>query len=485
MHSEGGPPREVIIRISEDKKSDRMIDLLLDGDNSNVDDDYYGHQSDSQSSVSSLGIGEPRVVSPSVAAANAAVTATKHELDRALGETEEDEEGDAVNRKKHSSSAKVASHKQSESPGLVAARERYRSQSSSSPHHMTEKNAQTSSSNNKNNNTKNTSSNNARTHHSEKTPLIRLPDPASDEDEDFYNRGTNMEVISLGEEHIGGGGDHNENTEVIDIEVIRKERRSLSNNNHKKLTPSDDTSKTASGTDDSPDGKHRHHSHHKKAKRQQQQQRRLQKKVEREGAYDGAEEADVDDDYDDDDEDNESSSGGNSAQKLLHRAQERLVVQKLHEELDDMKQVVAKKNDEINILAGQLRRAVETKCDLVLAHTEMEQYHEFTLQAKDQVAHELLKTNFGLMEGSADIEKQLLNEIVKLRVESQELEKRHIQELQDWERLHKNEMLERDCEIARLKDEVHKLVVRGKSGGTSSSIGRLPQHPIRTELIDC
>jgi hypothetical protein len=54
---------------------------------------------------------------------------------------------------------------------------------------------------------------------------------------------------------------------------------------------------------------------------------------------------------------------------LLDRAHDRLHLQELHDEIVELQQVIERKNGELEVLSGQLRRAVATKCDLVLAHT--------------------------------------------------------------------------------------------------------------------
>ena len=52
-----------------------------------------------------------------------------------------------------------------------------------------------------------------------------------------------------------------------------------------------------------------------------------------------------------------------------------------------------------------------------------------------------------------------MNEIVRLNQEMKEMKSLHIQELGDWERLHMNEMREKEFEIAQLHEEIRKLTV--------------------------
>eukprot|EP00527_Entomoneis_sp_CCMP2396_P003938 CAMPEP_0198147642 /NCGR_PEP_ID=MMETSP1443-20131203/36916_1 /TAXON_ID=186043 /ORGANISM="Entomoneis sp., Strain CCMP2396" /LENGTH=391 /DNA_ID=CAMNT_0043812055 /DNA_START=92 /DNA_END=1267 /DNA_ORIENTATION=+ len=253
------------------------------------------------------------------------------------------------------------------------------------------------------------------------------------EEEENLVRGR-LEEISLGEKSLVGSP--HKPFEVIDIEKLVDKQREHASFYPDKNARTDDTSKTESGTDGSP------HSHTIKPR----------------NTYE-TENPDEDDSSDVETSDEQTMG----TKDLLARVQDRLTIQKLHEEIERLKGVVDSKNAELELLAGQLRRAVETKCDLVLAHTELERHHENLLNGKDHEAHKLMKTNFCLMEGLADVEKELLNEIVRLQVEIQDTRKQHTQELHDWERMHKNEMLERDCEIARLKEEVRKLLLKSSS----------------------
>lgn len=107
----------------------------------------------------------------------------------------------------------------------------------------------------------------------------------------------------------------------------------------------------------------------------------------------------------DEDEDWEENEEEDSTDDLLSRAQDRLSNQGLREEISRLKEIVAKKNNEIEILAGHLRRAVETKCDLLQGFTEMELFHEHNIMQKDVEKKELQKESFTQQELRAEIEK--------------------------------------------------------------------------------
>lgn len=91
---------------------------------------------------------------------------------------------------------------------------------------------------------------------------------------------------------------------------------------------------------------------------------------EEEEDYEDAEEEYYEDEGEYEDEEGESGddvsvSSGDSAVDLLERAHDRLHMQQLVDEVEDLKKVVERKNVELENLTGQLRRAVATKCDLV------------------------------------------------------------------------------------------------------------------------
>lgn len=152
------------------------------------------------------------------------------------------------------------------------------------------------------------------------------------------------------------------------------------------------------------------------------------------------------DDGDDDDDDDCSAT----TVSLLGHAKDRIAMQHLYDEISELETIIETKNTEIENLSGQLRRAVATKCDLVIAHTELERHHENNLACKESLVEQLKKENCSLKEAKSEIERELLNELVKASDQ-------HRQELDDWERMHRNEMLEKDFEIAKLTEELRQL----------------------------
>jgi len=171
-----------------------------------------------------------------------------------------------------------------------------------------------------------------------------------------------------------------------------------------------------------------------------------------------------DDDVDDGTNENNSaySSVSEDAAALLERAHDRIARQKLQEEVQTLKEVIERKNAELENLAGQLRRAVETKCDLVVAHNELAKHHEQMIQKKNDNLMRMKEANKCLLEGHAATEKKMLNELIRSNDRFAALQKKHDDELDDWERLHRNEMLEKDYQIAKLTEEL-----RSKKLGTT------------------
>jgi hypothetical protein len=142
------------------------------------------------------------------------------------------------------------------------------------------------------------------------------------------------------------------------------------------------------------------------------------------------------------------------AANLLERAHERLERQSLHDTVDYLREKLNAKNDEIECLNDQLRRAVTTKCDLVLAQAELEQYHDTTIAKRKENVKVLKQQNFTLLEEYSLKEKELLTELLTLSSKLKDAEKRHRDEIEDMERLHRNQILEKDYQIAQLTVEL-------------------------------
>ena len=151
------------------------------------------------------------------------------------------------------------------------------------------------------------------------------------------------------------------------------------------------------------------------------------------------------------------------AHDLLERARDRIARQRLMEQVKALEMIVERKNSELEQLNGQLRRAIETKSDLVIAHNEIEKRHAIVVEKKEQNLLRMKQANIWLLEAQSIKEKELLNEIIRLTDTTRDAEEKRREELDDWERMHRNEMLEKDYAIARLSEELRKLGVTAES----------------------
>lgn len=125
-------------------------------------------------------------------------------------------------------------------------------------------------------------------------------------------------------------------------------------------------------------------------------------------------------------------------------------IQHLTEEIESLKTQLMRKNDEIEVLNGQLRRAIATKADLIVAHTDLEYCHERDLQVKDDVAAQLKRDSLTQQEMRYEVEKEFMNEIFKLT-----------EQMEATRASHECEMLEKDYQISQLRKQLRDLTASG------------------------
>ena len=89
--------------------------------------------------------------------------------------------------------------------------------------------------------------------------------------------------------------------------------------------------------------------------------------------------------YDDDEDIVESSK------RLLRMADQRIQYQQHSDEVHDLKATIIEMESKAEAMAEQLRRATETKCDLVLAQNEMEKCREQDMLAKEDEIRDMRK----------------------------------------------------------------------------------------------
>ena len=159
---------------------------------------------------------------------------------------------------------------------------------------------------------------------------------------------------------------------------------------------------------------------------------------------------------DEEDDDDEEEDIVESSKRLLRMADQRLQYQKSNDEIKKLKMQLDEMREQSAALTEQLRRAIETKCDLVLAQTELERFHEQVVLCKDDEIKDLRDFNNDLMEKTSNLEMKLMLEVGSLT-----------QRLNDMDRKHRNEVLEKDCEIAQLEQKLSMMRSESVRSGDS------------------
>ena len=160
----------------------------------------------------------------------------------------------------------------------------------------------------------------------------------------------------------------------------------------------------------------------------------------------GTEADDDDDDDDDDDEEEEEEESSTNAAELLAYANVRLQQQRLQIEVKQLKDLLRQRDEQVVQLSGQLRRATESKCDLVVACTEMERLKEEAEKYGSEEAREVKKGYLAVLEDRADMEREFMNELATLS-----------EQLCEQDRRFKNMLMEKDFTIAQLEEKVRRL----------------------------
>lgn len=146
----------------------------------------------------------------------------------------------------------------------------------------------------------------------------------------------------------------------------------------------------------------------------------------------------------------ESFNSRETNKGVLDRGQQEILLQ----EMDRLQKELVKKNLDIEVLSGQLRQAVSTKCDLVLLHRDMESQLESLAKSHERQLQKIQRERLVEQESRAESEKAFMNEIYVLTNMVKKMEIAHRQALGDWERLHSSEILEKDYKIAQLMEKL-------------------------------
>lgn len=132
-----------------------------------------------------------------------------------------------------------------------------------------------------------------------------------------------------------------------------------------------------------------------------------------------------------------------SSKRLLRMVDERMQYQHYTDEIKALKSTIGAMRKQAEAMSEQLRRAVETKCDLVLAQTELERSHEHHLIAKDDEIRDARLYAQQLLEQQAQNELDFMNEVSTLSMQLEGMKSRN-----------QNEMEKKDQRIAELESKL-------------------------------
>lgn len=179
-------------------------------------------------------------------------------------------------------------------------------------------------------------------------------------------------------------------------------------------------------------------------------------------------EAPPEEEEEDEEEEDEEEDIVESSKRLLRMADERIQYQQHNDEVKKLRETINAMKYQAEAMSEQLRRAVETKCDLVLAQTEMERCHEQDLIAKDDEIRDMKLYSQELMESQAKNELNFMNEISLLS-----------KRLQDLADKHKAEIAEKDAIILQLGAKLKSM-----HSGTASEKESASAHTFRSLFLE-
>lgn len=163
-----------------------------------------------------------------------------------------------------------------------------------------------------------------------------------------------------------------------------------------------------------------------------------------------------DEESSDDDSDDEEEEEEVDARDLLAQVNARMEQQRLMEDAKQLRATIEQKDTEIEQLTGQLRMAISTKCDLVIAHTELERLHESDMERRKHYADEVKRHNLYLQEVRAEVELEFMNELTQLATKVAETEERRQQEV-----------TEKDLTIKLLEQKIYRMEKNALQGSSA------------------
>jgi hypothetical protein len=132
--------------------------------------------------------------------------------------------------------------------------------------------------------------------------------------------------------------------------------------------------------------------------------------------------------------------------RLLEYATMRVQNERMKEELKVLKMILSQKDEHIVQLTGQLRRATTTKCDLVVACTDMERQMEQLERYGSPKGLYLRQQYLTMLEGRATMEREFMNELQVLTNELLATDRRYL-----------NQLVDKDFTIGQLEEQVRRL----------------------------
>jgi hypothetical protein len=132
--------------------------------------------------------------------------------------------------------------------------------------------------------------------------------------------------------------------------------------------------------------------------------------------------------------------------QLLAYANIRVEHQKMKEDMKTLKAMLTAKDEQILQLTCQLRRATASKCDLVVACTDMERQMEVVEKYGSPQSQQVRLQYLEMLEGRATMEREFMNELQALT-----------NELLATDRRYMNQLVDKDFTIGQLEEQVRRL----------------------------
>jgi exonuclease VII large subunit len=142
----------------------------------------------------------------------------------------------------------------------------------------------------------------------------------------------------------------------------------------------------------------------------------------------------------------QSSHNDPTAQELLEKAHMRLQLAEYERIISGLREEVIENNKKIANLTCQLKRATASKCDLVVACSDIESQKLNIEEMHQREERKWKSLPHKEQEFRAEVEREFMNELTLLT-----------NMMEDLKRRHHNEVLEKDFEIAKFQEKLRRL----------------------------